>query len=260
MEGQEEVTDQEALDDTLEQILTKLAQRRTEVAGMVLVLTRMNDIGSDATDEEKAALSAKLKETQASVVLWKKAEADVRLMYDRRDQDSDDDGNEGGKLVNGWDDEVGPGRGGMPSGGFFNGTSGGSGSNSKVPANLPKFRGSGTDDPQEFLDNFVKVCTAHDLDEERYLKVVPLCLESVDAKWVERWTIENGGRDSADWEKFMEDFRAHFQHPNSAVVWQNKIRNLLGCWMRCHQLRLTLCCHVMMVRGWMWTLLRRWLL
>jgi hypothetical protein len=64
------------------------------------------------------------------------------------------------------------------------------GAQNKVPSGLPKFRGKSQqaiEDPREFLDHFQKVCLAHGLPRTRLLAVLPLCLDSTDSAWLERW-------------------------------------------------------------------------
>ena len=72
--------------------------------------------------------------------------------------------------------------------------------NVKIPSGLPKFCGKdkGIDDPQEFLEMFNRVCVAHEVPRSRYFRVFPLCLDSVDGKWLDRW-LDNHENSDVDW-------------------------------------------------------------
>ncbi|MGI0060685.1 MAG: C2HC-type zinc finger protein, partial [Nitrosotalea sp.] len=95
----------------------------------------------------------------------------------------------------------------------------------KVPSGLPKFgSATGEKDPQEFWDSFAKVMVANEVPVEKYVTILPLCLDSIDTKWLDRWTLENG--EDLDHRKLHRDFISHFQHPNSKVIWQNQIEKL----------------------------------
>jgi hypothetical protein len=60
------------------------------------------------------------------------------------------------------------------------------GSSNKIPSGLPKFRGkTGIEDPEEFVDQFQQICRAHDVVEKRYCKLLPLCLDSIDNRWLD---------------------------------------------------------------------------
>ena len=70
----------------------------------------------------------------------------------------------------------------------------------KIPSNLPRFRGKGTnaiEDPQEFLDQFVRVCRAHDEPEEYFVYILPMCLDNIDNKWLDREVQSYGGFQNA---------------------------------------------------------------
>ena len=87
----------------------------------------------------------------------------------------------------------------------------------RVPPGLPKMRHEGKLlDPEDFLEQLARVCRAHDVPPERYMTLVPLCLDSVDAKWVDAWISDHGPM--LDWDTFCVEFKQHFQHPNAAVV------------------------------------------
>jgi hypothetical protein len=50
-----------------------------------------------------------------------------------------------------------------------------------VPSNLPHFRGNaGIEDPLEWIEQFARIVTAHGIEQESYLQLVPICLELVD--------------------------------------------------------------------------------
>src|SRR3569832_379749 len=54
-----------------------------------------------------------------------------------------------------------------------------------VPANIPKFRQNRHyEEPVEFLEAFEKVLVAHEIPEERYIRLLPLSLNSVDGQWI----------------------------------------------------------------------------
>ena len=93
-----------------------------------------------------------------------------------------------------------------------------------VPSNLPKFRHENKfEEPVEFLEAFNKVVKAHNINEDRYLQLLPLCLDSVDGQWL---ATNSEVLKALDWNDFMNSFIEHFQHPNAAVIWQDKIRQL----------------------------------
>jgi hypothetical protein len=94
-----------------------------------------------------------------------------------------------------------------------------------VPTNLPKFRqGEQTEEPAEFVEAFERIMTAHAIAAERYLQLLPLCLDTVDGQWLSSYIA--GTKDENSWEDFKEAFIAHFQHPNAESLWQERIRNL----------------------------------
>ena len=66
----------------------------------------------------------------------------------------------------------------------------------KVPTGLPKFRGEekGMKDPAKFLEAFKRRCVAHGIAKHCYAKILPLCMDSIDGKWLDKWQPqENGG-------------------------------------------------------------------
>ena len=101
----------------------------------------------------------------------------------------------------------------------------GEGARLVVPTNLPRFRqGRQAEDPSEFLENFQKVITAHGITGTGYVRLMPLCLDSVDSDWMHIWTEQN--KPAPAWWKFERDFLQHFQHPNTHMLWQEQIRKL----------------------------------
>jgi hypothetical protein len=90
-----------------------------------------------------------------------------------------------------------------------------------VPSGLPKFRqGSQHGEPVEFLEAFKKVMDAHEIPEERFIKLLPLCLDNVDGQWLK--TVNQ----NAKWNAIYALFIGHFQHPNANILWQEQIRKL----------------------------------
>src|ERR1700728_4278067 len=52
-----------------------------------------------------------------------------------------------------------------------------------VLQNLPKFRQKGySEEPVEFLESFEKILVVHEISMEKYNKLIPLCLNSIDGK------------------------------------------------------------------------------
>ena len=98
----------------------------------------------------------------------------------------------------------------------------------RIPSGLPKFRNGkeGIDDPEEFLGQFRKVCVAHSVEEKRYIQILPLCLDGVDGKWLERWLSTKDNLNMIDWSEVCDAFKRHFQHPNQSMVWLDQIRGL----------------------------------
>ena len=95
---------------------------------------------------------------------------------------------------------------------------------SRVPSNLPMFRGSkGIEDPLEFIEQFERICQANEGDEDCYIVLVVLCLDSTYVQWVNKYLKEDEDR---QWNIFWKVFVSHFQHPDAAVVFQNKITTL----------------------------------
>ena len=56
---------------------------------------------------------------------------------------------------------------------------------SRVPSNLPTFRSSKEiEDPLEFIEQFERICQANEVDEDCYIILVVLCLNSTDVQWL----------------------------------------------------------------------------
>jgi hypothetical protein len=92
-----------------------------------------------------------------------------------------------------------------------------------VPTNIPKFRQHGQfEEPVEFLEAFEKVLVAHEIPEERYIKLLPLSLDSVDGQWIKN----NSKIADCSWEEIKQQFIGHFRNPNAMMVWQDQIRGL----------------------------------
>lgn len=87
-----------------------------------------------------------------------------------------------------------------------------------VPTNLPKFRGDGLKDPEEFLDAFRRTMEAHGIQEDRYLKILKLCLDSIDNDWLE--SVKGTWRDVKD------AFVKHFKDPNKEVAALKELEQL----------------------------------
>ena len=99
----------------------------------------------------------------------------------------------------------------------------------RVPSDLPKFRGAsekGLDDPEEFLDIFIKTCTAHEFPQNWWIKALPLSLDRVDGKWLAKYIHGRGGYNNCTWSKVASSFLKHFQDPNAMQFWQEKIQKL----------------------------------
>ena len=89
-----------------------------------------------------------------------------------------------------------------------------------VPANLPKFRQGGQhEDPIEFLDSFINLMEAHEINMERYSKLLSLCLDSVDNQWLD--TVK-----SEKWQAVRANFIAHFSHSNQNILYRDQICKL----------------------------------
>ena len=97
----------------------------------------------------------------------------------------------------------------------------------KVPRDLPHFRGVRKDsiqDATEFIERFETLCEPHSLDDEQLLKVLPICLDSIDGAWFKLWKEQMtepcllGGCTDA--------FLAHFKHPNELTVLLAQVRAL----------------------------------
>jgi len=97
--------------------------------------------------------------------------------------------------------------------------------NIKVPSSMPRFRGDkGIEDPFDFLEFFNRVMIAHEISEDRYMRLVPMCLDAIDRKWFDHW-MENQV-DMPTWREFQRDFIGHFRHPNASALWLEKIHQL----------------------------------
>ena len=79
-------------------------------------------------------------------------------------------------------------------------------------------------DPAKFLEAFKKRCVAHGIAKHRYAKILPLCMDSIDGKWLDKWQPQENGGDV--WKQLKHDFFQHFQHPNINAHLQSKIRRL----------------------------------
>ena len=76
----------------------------------------------------------------------------------------------------------------------------------KVPSNMPKFRQNGPyKEPGEFLEAFNTVMEAHNIPEERYGSLMKLCLEQVDARWLDMVPAQT----KANW-KSLSNFHPTF--------------------------------------------------
>jgi hypothetical protein len=61
----------------------------------------------------------------------------------------------------------------------------------RVPSELPKFRGKdGIKEVDEFLNRFGRVCQANKVPQGRFASLLLLCMEDIDAGWLERWIVE----------------------------------------------------------------------
>jgi len=95
-----------------------------------------------------------------------------------------------------------------------------------VPRGLPSFRGSkGIADPQEFLDVFTRICRANGTKPSRYPVLLALCLDSIDARWLESWLGRNW-TPQLKWKDVVTIFITHFQNPNTSAQWMSQIRAL----------------------------------
>ena len=74
------------------------------------------------------------------------------------------------------------------------------------------------------MESFTEVMIANDVPEERYIKMMPLCLETIDKLWLRVWIAEQGG--DGCWSNFYDAFIAHFQNPNTRQVWLDQVRTL----------------------------------
>jgi hypothetical protein len=77
-----------------------------------------------------------------------------------------------------------------------------------VPSGLPKFRqGNTTLEPVEFIEYFVKLMEAHEIEEEKYPTLLALCLDSVDGQWLSDWMSTNV---KSNWNALAKEFIQHF--------------------------------------------------
>lgn len=90
-----------------------------------------------------------------------------------------------------------------------------------VPSVLPKLKNS--EDAWSFIEEFERHMKAHGIEVERYVEILPLCLELSDNKWLEDWLGENV---DWDWEALKVAFIQHFQHPQLGSVLALKLQNL----------------------------------
>ncbi|KAJ1642153.1 hypothetical protein IWQ61_010661, partial [Dispira simplex] len=82
---------------------------------------------------------------------------------------------------------------------------------SKVPTNLPKFKDgpASFDDADDFLTRFQRVLAGHQLDpSEHWARLLPLCLNSTTADWVETFLEVN-----LPWESVCQQFVHQFGNP-----------------------------------------------
>jgi hypothetical protein len=85
-----------------------------------------------------------------------------------------------------------------------------------VPQGLAKFRQpSGIYEPEDFLESFERILTAHQIVLEEYRRLIPLCLDSVDSLWFKNHIAVYRER---DWERFRLDFIQHFRYPNGRFI------------------------------------------
>ena len=66
---------------------------------------------------------------------------------------------------------------------------------SRVPSNLPTFRYSKKiEDPLEFIEQFERICQANKVDEDCYIILAVLCLDSTNVQWVNKYLKEDKDR------------------------------------------------------------------
>ena len=97
----------------------------------------------------------------------------------------------------------------------------------KVPRDLPHFRGVRRDsiqDATEFIERFETVCEPYSLDDAQLLRILPMCLDSIDGAWFKQWRSSND--DAVDWEDARAAFLSHFKHPNELTVLLAQVRAL----------------------------------
>lgn len=96
----------------------------------------------------------------------------------------------------------------------------------RLPSNLPHFRGkSGIEDPQEFLEVFNRTCRASGIKVTRYPTIMALCLDNIDARWMESW-LDKNLTTRTSWTEVESAFISHFQNPNASAIWLAQMRSL----------------------------------
>ena len=76
---------------------------------------------------------------------------------------------------------------------------------SRVPSNLPTFRNSKRiEDPLEFIEQFERIYQANEVDENCYIILVVLCLNSTDVQWINKYLKEDKDR---QWNIFWKQNR-----------------------------------------------------
>jgi hypothetical protein len=96
----------------------------------------------------------------------------------------------------------------------------------KVPRDLPHFRGDAKNaiqDALEFIDRFETVCEPHGLEDDQFIRVLPICLDQVDGTWFKMWKSQNP---QATWKDAKRAFMGHFRHHNELTLLQAQIRAL----------------------------------
>ena len=59
-----------------------------------------------------------------------------------------------------------------------------------IPSHLPKFRQNGYTEPHEFMEAFQNIMIAYGVTEDRYLKILPLYLDTIDNQWLKNMINE----------------------------------------------------------------------
>ena len=66
---------------------------------------------------------------------------------------------------------------------------------STVSSNLPMFRDSKRiEDPLEFIEQFERICQANEVDEDCYIILAVLCLDSTNVQWVNKYLKKDKDR------------------------------------------------------------------